>query len=79
MHLVGARELIAERLGARSGHYMNPALLDSQFATLERPDDALSLDIGPAPEELANTVCADLARAPAASPSPTSPTFARQP
>jgi gluconokinase len=82
VHLVGTRELIAGRLGARSGHYMNPALLDSQFATLERPDDALSLDVGPAPEELANAVCADLARAPAAPPSltsPTSPISARQP
>lgn len=81
VHLVGARELIAERLGARSGHYMNPALLDSQFAALERPDDALSVDVGPAPEELANTVCADLARVQGASPPtlPTSPTFARQP
>jgi gluconokinase len=76
VHLVGARELIAERLGARPGHYMNPALLDSQFATLERPDDALSFDVGPAPEELANAVCADLSRAQAASSSPTS---SRQP
>jgi gluconokinase len=72
VHLVGARELIAERLGARTGHYMNPALLDSQLATLERPDDALSVDIGPAPEELANAVCAALARTQAASSSPTS-------
>ncbi len=63
VHLVGARELIAERLGARSGHYMNPALLDSQFATLESPADALRLDIGPTPEELAAAACAGLARA----------------
>lgn len=76
VHLVGARELIAERLGARAGHYMNPALLDSQFASLERPDDALSLDIGPPPEELADAVCADLARVPAPSSSPAS---SRQP
>jgi gluconokinase len=82
VHLVGARELIVERLGARSGHYMNPALLDSQIATLERPDDALSLDVGPAPEELANAVCADLARvqaAPSLAFAPTSPTHTRQP
>lgn len=75
VHLAGARELIAGRLAHRSGHYMNPALLDSQFATLERPDDALSIDIGPPPEELARTVCAELARGkPAAAPPP-----ARQP
>ena len=61
VHLEGARELIAGRLAARSGHYMNPALLDSQFATLERPGDALSIDIGPSPEALALAVCAGLA------------------
>ena len=76
VHLVGTRELIAERLGARSGHYMNPALLDSQLATLERPDDALSVDIGPPPEELANAVCADLARVEVPPPSANS---SRQP
>ena len=64
MHLVGARELIAARLGARSGHYMNPALLDSQFAALESPGDALRLDVGPTPEQLADAACAGLARIP---------------
>ncbi|NIJ19090.1 gluconokinase [Sphingomonas naasensis] len=37
--LDGERAEIAERLGARTGHYMPPNLLDSQFATLERPTD----------------------------------------
>lgn len=35
--LKGARALIAERLAARSGHFMPPSLLDSQFAALEEP------------------------------------------
>ena len=35
--LDGSRELIAGRLAARRHSYMNPALLDSQIATLERP------------------------------------------
>jgi gluconokinase len=35
--LDGPRALIAERLASRRGHYMPAALLDSQFATLERP------------------------------------------
>lgn len=72
VHLVGTRELIAARLAARSGHYMNPALLDSQLAALERPDDALNVDINPAPEELANAVCADLVRGQAAPSLPAS-------
>ena len=66
VHLVGTRELIAGRLGARSGHYMNPALLDSQFATLESPTDALRLDVGATPEQLAEAACAGLARPPRA-------------
>ena len=35
VHLDGSRELIAERLAHRSGHFMPPSLLDSQFADLE--------------------------------------------
>ena len=35
--LEGERDEIAPRLAARAGHYMAPSLLDSQFATLERP------------------------------------------
>lgn len=46
--LDGPRELIARRMAGRKGHFMPPALLDSQFATLERPgpdEDAVVLDI----------------------------------
>lgn len=35
--LNGPRELIAERLAGRRGHFMPPTLLDSQFAALEAP------------------------------------------
>jgi len=44
VYLNGDRETIAERLQARSDHYMNPKLLDSQFDTLEEPKDALEID-----------------------------------
>ncbi len=37
--LDGSREMIAQRLAARKHEYMNPALLDSQFETLEPPAD----------------------------------------
>jgi gluconokinase len=46
--LDGSRELISERMKKRKGHFMPPALLDSQFATLERPtpdEHAVILDI----------------------------------
>jgi gluconokinase len=37
IYLDGSRELIAERLAARRGHFMPASLLDSQFAALEPP------------------------------------------
>ena len=42
LHLTGDRDLIADRLTQRQGHFMPLTLLDSQFATLEplQPDEA---------------------------------------
>jgi carbohydrate kinase (thermoresistant glucokinase family) len=37
VYLHGDRALLAERLAARPNHFMPPALLDSQLATLEPP------------------------------------------
>ena len=37
--------LIAQRLSQRHGHYMDPNLLPSQFATLEEPRDAIIVDV----------------------------------
>jgi len=51
--LEGSRELIAARLAARHHVYMNPALLDSQLATLEAPVDALAIVNDRAPEVIA--------------------------
>lgn len=48
LFLDGDKETIAERMSARSGHFMPPSLLDSQFDSLERPDwepDVYRLDI----------------------------------
>jgi gluconokinase len=55
LHLAGDPGLIAARQAARPGHFMPPALLASQFATLEPPDAdeaALTLDIGAPPAEV---------------------------
>jgi gluconokinase len=41
--LDGSKQLIAERLATRTHEYMNPMLLDSQLATLERPTDAFRI------------------------------------
>lgn len=53
--LRGPRALIAERLAKRRGHFMPPALLDSQFAILEEPtadENPWVCDIMQSPEDL---------------------------
>ena len=48
IQLDGGRELIGERLAARRGHFMPPALLDSQFAALEPPgpdEDPITISV----------------------------------
>lgn len=43
--LRGSKECIGQRLSKRTDHFMPPALLESQFATLEEPVDALIIPI----------------------------------
>jgi gluconokinase len=50
--LTGPRELIEQRLKNRVGHFMPPALLDSQFAILEPPTDALTFSCERTPQEI---------------------------
>jgi gluconokinase len=55
VYLRGSKALIAERMKARKDHFMPPALLDSQFATLEEPgpdENPIVVDIGGAAESV---------------------------
>ena len=52
VYLTGSRAVLEERLKARRGHFMPPALLDSQLATLEPPADALTFSCEKSPEEI---------------------------
>lgn len=49
-HLQGTKALIASRLAARKHRYMPATLLDSQFATLEAPPQAIAVDVADDPE-----------------------------
>ncbi len=60
VHLKGSFELIESRLKARKGHYMKAGLLESQFAALEEPVDAITADISAAPKAIADAVEAAL-------------------
>ena len=56
VHLHGSPALLAQRLAARTGHYMPASLLASQLETLEAPAEderAITLDAHLAPELIA--------------------------
>lgn len=52
VHLTGSREVIEARLKKRSCHFMPPALLESQIATLEPPADAWTFSVEKTPAEI---------------------------
>ncbi|WP_154856835.1 NADP-dependent phosphogluconate dehydrogenase [Cyclobacterium xiamenense] len=54
--LQGSEELIKSRLKSRVGHFMNPALLDSQLATLEIPNYGLKVGVDKTPEEVVEEI-----------------------
>jgi carbohydrate kinase (thermoresistant glucokinase family) len=56
VHLTGTREEIAERIAGRKHRYMPASLLDSQFATLERPSDAIEIGMYPSAAERVGAV-----------------------
>lgn len=63
VHLDGPRELIAGRMAARTGHFMPPSLLDSQFAALEPPgadEGALRIAIAQPLDAIVAAICASL-------------------
>ena len=60
VYLKGSRALIGERIGARKGHYMPASLLDSQFAALEEPRDAIIVEVGGTPEEIVDSILKNL-------------------
>ncbi|MFI8292633.1 gluconokinase [Streptomyces sp. ms191] len=65
LHLTGDRALIERRMGARTGHFMPTALLDSQFATLQplQDDEAgVSVDVSGSPAEITARAVAALRR-----------------
>lgn len=65
VHLAGTRERISGRLNARMNHFMPSGLLDTQLSTLESigsDEDAIVVDVGPPPAEIAATIIAELER-----------------
>ena len=65
IYLKGRFDLVQARLEARKGHYMKAGLLESQFAALEEPSDALNVDIDDTPDAIADSILRRLQASPA--------------
>ena len=60
VYLKGGFDLIRQRLEARKNHYMKAGLLESQFAALEEPSDAIIADVAADPDSIADFVLTQL-------------------
>jgi len=52
VYLKGSYALFAERIRRRHGHFAGEGILAGQFADLEEPDDAITIDAAKSPEEI---------------------------
>ncbi|MGW4804313.1 gluconokinase [Kitasatospora sp. NPDC004272] len=65
LHLSGGHDLVGDRLAHRTGHFMPPSLLDSQYAALEplqADENGTVLDVDADPDTLVERAVAALAR-----------------
>lgn len=60
VYLTGSHDLIQQRLQARLNHYMSAKLLDSQFEILEKPSDAICVEISAPPPVIVQQIRAAL-------------------
>lgn len=68
VYLEGSRALIGDRLSRRKGHFMPPALLDSQFQALEAPggdERVLRVNVRAAPRRVIDQIVDGFALVPA--------------
>lgn len=52
VYLKGSADLIAERLRLRKGHFADDKILASQFADLEEPEGAMTVEIAAPPQQI---------------------------
>jgi gluconokinase len=55
-YLKGNFDLIQKRLVNRRGHFMSAAMLESQFAALEEPEQEFHFDIDATPDEIVRAI-----------------------
>jgi gluconokinase len=57
VYLKGSYDLIAQRLRERVGHFADEHILAGQFADLEEPTAAITVDIHPSPDKIVDEIC----------------------
>jgi gluconokinase len=60
VYLKGSKNLFHERIVHRVGHFMGQDLLDSQFAILEEPTDAVVINAALSPQDIVRQIRAAL-------------------
>ena len=60
VYLSGSFNQIKERINGRRAHFMSSELLQSQFDTLEEPEEALRIDIGLKPEHIIKNIIEEI-------------------
>ena len=60
IYLRGSMDLFRARMAPRKNHYMKEGMLESQFAALEEPKDAIVVDAGLPPAEAVAAIIAGL-------------------
>jgi gluconokinase len=56
VHLSAPVEVLRERVAARRHHFMPSTLVDSQLATLEPPEEGVTIDATPPVQEIVGTI-----------------------
>lgn len=60
VYLKADAALARDRVAHRQDHFMPASLVNSQFATLEEPEDALTIDASETPEEIVRRITRQL-------------------
>lgn len=60
VYLKADPELVRSRLESRTGHYMPPSLIESQFRDLEEPKEGISIDAACHPEQIISDIRSQL-------------------
>jgi gluconokinase len=63
VYLKGSSNLISDRLRSRHGHFAGEQILAGQFADLEEPDTALTIEIASTPQQIVTQIRKKLALA----------------